>query len=333
MLESVKQWWKRLFTSAPADEGTTVAEETAQQALPLTTETTKAIGETSHDTIPLPAQGEQLATQEVRWQMLTSGTLWAGWRSDVGQVRQHNEDGLFIFIAEQESDHPLIPFGLFVLADGMGGHQAGEVASAVATRVTAGYLLDKIYLPILLGRDRSGSQASLTEVMQQAISKANTEVGIVAPGSGTTLTCAMIVGERLIIGHVGDSRAYLRRTAEPEKPITLLTRDHSLVHKLVEIGQLTEEEAAVHPQRNMLYRAVGQGDTLDVDVMSYPLRSGDQILLCSDGLWGEVAEPDIWEIVEQASTPSEACLRLTEAANMAGGNDNITVILVEFHPQ
>ncbi len=336
MFESVKQWWKRLFTSAPVDEGEIGAEEaedTAEKTMQTTTEAVEAARDALHDTIPLPVRSERLASQEERWRMLTSGALWAGWRSDVGQVRQHNEDGLFVFIAEQESDHPLIPFGLFILADGMGGHQAGEVASAVATRVTAGYLLDKIYLPILLGHDRSGGQASLTEVMQQAISTANTEVGTIAPGSGTTLTCAMIVGERLIIGHVGDSRAYLRRTSEADKPITLLTRDHSLVHKLVEIGQLTPEEAAVHPQRNMLYRAVGQGDTLDVDVMSYPLRSGDQILLCSDGLWGEVSEPDIWQIIEHASTPSEACLRLTEAANMAGGNDNITVILVEFHPQ
>jgi protein phosphatase len=142
----------------------------------------------------------------------------------------------------------------------------------------------------------------------------------------------MIIGERLIIGHVGDSRAYLRRTSEEGKPVTLLTRDHSLVHKLVEIGQLTPEEAAVHPQRNMLYRAVGQGEALDVDVMSYPLQAGDQLLLCSDGLWGEVPEETIWAIVDRATTPSDACVHLTEAANAAGGGDNITVILVEFNP-
>ncbi len=335
-MEALKAWWKRLFSSAPSepDDEEMMAEEETLTAAPHPPRVEEAEEEeTILETIPLPTQ--QTATAALRqgnWRTLSSGVFLAGWRSDVGKVRQHNEDGLFVFIAEQESDHPLMPFGLFILADGMGGHQAGEVASAVATRVVGGHLLQQAYLPILLGRDRSAGQPSLTEMMRQAIAAANAEVGLVAPGSGTTLTCAMIIGERLIIGHVGDSRAYLRHTAQEGKPRQLLTRDHSLVHKLVEIGQLTEEEAAVHPQRNMLYRAVGQGEALDVDVMSYPLQAGDQILLCSDGLWGEIPEGQIWEIVDRAITPSDACVQLTKAANEAGGDDNITVILVEFNP-
>ncbi len=330
-MERLKAWWRRLFSSAP-DEGAEIEEAAEEEGLAVRQAVEEA-DEALLETLPLPSQPDSVPPAGVEgWGLLSSGVFWAGWRSDVGKVRQHNEDGLFVFIAEQESDHPLMPFGLFVLADGMGGHQAGEVASAVATRVVGGQLLQQAYLPILLGRDRSAGQPSLTEMMRQAIAAANAEVGAVAPGSGTTLTCAMIIGERLIIGHVGDSRAYLRRTSEEGKPVTLLTRDHSLVHKLVEIGQLTEEEAAVHPQRNMLYRAVGQGEALDVDVMSYPLQAGDQLLLCSDGLWGEVPEETIWAIVDRAATPSDACVHLTEAANAAGGGDNITVILVEFNP-
>ncbi len=343
MYRALKAWWKKLFSSTPEsaeeidEEVEAVPEET-----PLIAATSdvsdvmkreeEAKEELIRQTMPLPIRGKSASAQEKERVMATSGALWVGWRSDVGKVRQHNEDGLFVFIAEQESDHALVPFGLFILADGMGGHQAGEVASAVATRTVGGYLLERVYLPMLIGREIGAGQPSLTEMMRLAISAANTEVGAAAPGSGTTLTCAMIIGDRLVIGHVGDSRAYLRRTAEEGKPVTLLTRDHSLVHKLVEIGQLTEEEASVHPQRNMLYRAVGQGEALDVDVMSYQLQSGDQLFLCSDGLWGEVPERAIWTIVDQSATPSEACLRLIQAANAAGGNDNITAILVKFHP-
>ena len=256
-----------------------------------------------------------------------SAVFSAGWITDVGKVRSHNEDGIFVFLGEQQSDNPVPPFGLFVLADGMGGHQAGEVASALASRVVAGHLMAQVYLPLLSAQERSSTQPSLTEVMEQAVALANRYVSQTLPGSGTTLTCCMVWGGRLFVGHVGDSRAYL---CSANGEVQQLTQDHSVVSKLVEIGQLTHEEAAVHPQRNMLYRAVGQGSILDVDVLTHSLRPGDQILMCSDGLWGAISDEELWQIVNRAPTLNDACMDLVAAANEAGGNDNISVILVKI---
>ncbi|MFP4344126.1 MAG: protein phosphatase 2C domain-containing protein [Anaerolineales bacterium] len=282
---------------------------------------------------PAPDLPEEIVTPEEaeeeprRPHKLVSGILGVAWMTDVGSVRDHNEDGLFILIGEQQSDAPLPPFGLFVLADGMGGHQAGEVASAIATRTVAGHLLAHVYQPLLRSADHTATQPSLTEIVSDALLEANRDVSQTVPGSGTTLTCGLVIGNRLFIGHVGDSRAYLWRAQEPVK---MLTTDHSVVTQLVEIGQLTSEEAAVHPQRNMLYRAIGQGVALEVDVSTHALQSGDLLVLCSDGLWGLLPDEKMWSIISAASTLDEACVGLVDAANAAGGNDNITVILVEM---
>jgi protein phosphatase len=145
---------------------------------------------------------------------------------------------------------------------------------------------------------------------------------------GTTLTVALVLNDQVVIGHVGDSRAYIIA----QNTVEQLTRDHSLVRRLQELGQLSPAEAAVHPQRNVLYRAVGQGDGLEVDVHSHRLSPGMKILLCSDGLWGLVSDAQIAEIVKSSSTLQAACDRLVEAANEAGGPDNITAVLVEYLP-
>ncbi|NBD35778.1 MAG: SpoIIE family protein phosphatase [Chloroflexi bacterium] len=265
--------------------------------------------------------------EEISVKSLCPGKFCAGWMTDVGRVRGHNEDAIFIFTGEQEADNAMPPFGAFILADGMGGHQGGELASALAVRESATYLMSEVYLPLLSGAEREGDQLSLTEILRGAIVKANRVVTQSLPGSGSTLTCGVVVGDRLFIGHVGDSRAYLQRDDEAPQ---LLTHDHSLVNRLLEMGQLTEEEAAVHPQRNVLYRAIGQGGTLDVDVQSYPLQERSRLLLCSDGLWGLLEEPNLWALIKNAPTPQAACQALVESANEAGGTDNISVILVEI---
>ena len=256
-----------------------------------------------------------------------SGSFFVGWRTDVGRVRGHNEDALFVFSGEQNASNAVPPFGLFIAADGMGGHQAGEVASSLAVRTTSYHLLSQVYLPMLAGLDRGADQPSLTEVMRESITQANRLVTQDLPGSGCTLTCGMILGERLFIGHVGDSRAYLLRADEPMKQ---LTNDHSLVNRLIEMGQLTEEEAAVHPQRNVLYRAIGQGGGLEVDVATYTVKPGDQLLLCTDGLWGMLEDAEIVNLIDAAASPRAACDGLVAAANAAGGNDNITVVLLQL---
>ncbi len=270
---------------------------------------------------------ETLSDVAPRASTWVSSTFGLGWITEVGKVRTHNEDGLFVFVSEQEGMEVLPPFGLFVLADGMGGHQAGEFASSLASRAVTAYLLSEVYLSLLQGEERVSTQPSLTEVMKAAINAANRSVNHQLPGSGTTLTCGMVLGTRLFIGHVGDSRAYLR---SKDGEVRHLTKDHSMVSKLVEIGQLTPKEAAVHPQRNMLYRAVGQGAALEVDVVSLSLHQHDQILLCSDGLWGLLSKEKMWHVIDTSPDPAEACQRLADAANAAGGNDNISAILIEI---
>ena len=276
-------------------------------------------------------EAEPALAVDVRRAWEASGIFSAGWCTDVGRVRNHNEDALFVLSGEQEASNATPPFGLFMLADGMGGHQSGEIASALALRVAASWLLSHVYFPLVDGTDRAADQPSLTDVVREAVAQANRVVSRDFPGSGSTLTCGMVLGDRLFVGHVGDSRAYLLRV---DQPVRQLTKDHSLVNRLMEMGQLTEDEAATHPQRNVLYRAIGQGATLEIDVSTYALEPGDRLLLCSDGLWGVVDEAEMWRLIQEAATPQQACMQLVDAANAAGGNDNITVVLVEtWHGQ
>jgi protein phosphatase len=158
------------------------------------------------------------------------------------------------------------------------------------------------------------------------LEEANLAVVDRVPGGGTTLTVILLIGNQITIGHVGDSRAY----AITRDEIRVMTRDHSLVKRLEELGQLTAEEADVHPQRNVLYRAIGQGANLEVDVLTQPAPCPGYLLLCSDGLWGVVPDPEIRKTVFAASDPQSACEELVRAANAAGGPDNITAVLIYF---
>ena len=251
--------------------------------------------------------------------------MWVGWSTDVGRQRRHNEDAVLVIEANQEGENGLPPFGLFVLADGMGGHQAGEVASALAARTAAHHIVQQVYLSALYQRDHDAEQPSLREVLVEAVNLANAAVAGAVPGGGTTLICALLLGAQAYIASVGDSRAYLVSPNGLEQ----ITRDHSLVDRLVEVGQLTAAEAAHHPQKNVLYRAVGQGGVLEVDtfVCAVPLRH--RLLVCSDGLWGMVGAEEMVRAIAAAPTPQAACDALVKAANEAGGRDNISAILVE----
>lgn len=252
--------------------------------------------------------------------------LIVGWATDVGQVRSHNEDTALVITSVLDSDETLPSFGLFALADGMGGHQAGEVASSLAARAVANYITREFYLPILVRDETDTGQPSLKEVLVDAVRTANDIVAARVPGGGTTLTCALVFGPRAYIAHVGDSRAYVvTGTGDLEQ----ISHDHSLVDRLVELGQLTRDEAAVHPQKNVLYRAVGQGGTLEVDTYVRTIAENEKLLLCSDGLWGMIDEAEIADIVATSASLQIACERLVVAANRAGGRDNITAILVD----
>jgi protein phosphatase len=207
----------------------------------------------------------------------------------------------------------------------MAGHQAGEVASALAARTVARHIVQQVYLTTLYQKERGAGEPSLKEVLVEAVNLANATVSAVVPGGGTTLICALVLGTQAYVANVGDSRAYLASAQGLEQ----ITRDHSLVDRLVEMGQLTEAEAASHPQKNVLYRAVGQGGVLDVDTFVRAVPRGHRLLLCSDGLWGMVDEEEMGHIISDAPSPQAACDELVEAANLAGGKDNISVILVE----
>jgi serine/threonine protein phosphatase PrpC len=245
----------------------------------------------------------------------------------VGRLRDHNEDCLLTLMGTFEGDEKLPSFGLFIVADGMGGHERGERASSVAARTVAYEVTQRIYLGII-NEFHTDDRAPLQDVVLEALVEANRAVGHAVGEGGTTGTVALVFNDQLILGHVGDSRAYLITNARLEQ----VTRDHSLVQRLQELGQLTPAEAAVHPQRNVLYRAIGQGEGLEVDVNMHRLTTGMKILLCSDGLWGLVNDNLMLDIILSAPDMQIACNRLVEAANQAGGPDNITALLVEYAP-
>ncbi len=244
----------------------------------------------------------------------------------VGRQRELNEDSLFSLSTTIAGNNSNPPFGLFIIADGMGGHQYGEVASNVAIRTISGYVMKKFH-STLFNLPSLPLDESLQEIAQAAVMEAQRAVLREAPGSGTTVTAALVLGQQLTISHVGDSRAYLLYN---EQRMEAVTRDHSLVRRLEELGQITSAEAAVHPQRNVLYRALGQGDTLEPDVVTTPFPVGGYLLLCSDGLWGVVPEDEIRKIVYEAPTIQRACQNLIAAANAAGGPDNISAVLAQL---
>jgi protein phosphatase len=223
-------------------------------------------------------------------------------RTDTGLQRRGNED----------SSYARAP--MFVVADGMGGAQAGEVASRIAVQTFEQGLPD----------DGSGEERLATRV-REANARIHERSRSVPEldGMGTTVTAALLEDEHVAIAHVGDSRAYLFRDGE----LTRLTRDHSLVDELVRQGKLTEAQAAEHPQRSIITRALGPEETVEVDTWSYPARGGDVLLLCSDGLTSMIAETRIAEILAATGRLDHAADQLIREANEAGGRDNITVIL------
>lgn len=227
------------------------------------------------------------------------------WRTDTGRQRRENEDSAFVQAP------------VFVVADGMGGAQAGEVASRIATETFEA------------GLPGSGSpEDRLAELVhdanQRIYDRSRAEQS--RAGMGTTLTAAYLADGHLAIAHVGDSRAYLLRGDE----LTRLTQDHSLVDELVRQGKLTEAQAAEHPQRSIITRALGPEPEVEVDTFSYPVRAGDVLLLCSDGLTSMVAEDQVAKILLSASSLEDAADNLIARANDAGGRDNITVVLCRF---
>lgn len=250
--------------------------------------------------------------------------LTFGQHTDVGQIRTNNQDAIMSLLTTSNSSDEQPEFGVFVVADGMGGHHDGEKASALTTRVITHYVSNAILMPMLIKLEQDSERPTISEIIQKAVQYANERVSNEVPDGGTTATVAAIMGDLAYIGHVGDSRAYLIANDMIEQ----LTRDHSLVQRLIELEQLTPAEAAEHPQRNVLYRAIGQSDTIEVEATSRRLMPGSRLLICSDGLWNLVPEDEIKSTVLSSPSPQSASETLVKLANDRGGPDNISVILV-----
>jgi serine/threonine protein phosphatase PrpC len=252
--------------------------------------------------------------------------LIASCGQSVGKQRELNEDSLFAMTTTMAGNSGNLPFGLYIVADGMGGHQFGEVASNAAIRSVAGHVIRKFH-PYLFNIKPEPLEESFQEIMQAAVREAQRAIQKEAPGSGTTLTAALILGQQITVAHVGDSRAYF---IHPDSRVEPITRDHSLVKRLEELGHITPEEAANYPHRNVLYRALGQGEILDPDIFTLVFPQSGYLMICSDGLWGVITEQDLTRAIHEAPNLQRACQNLVNAANAAGGPDNISVILAQL---
>jgi protein phosphatase len=249
-----------------------------------------------------------------------------GMGSSVGLQRDHNEDALFAATSKLVTESTNHPFGLYIVADGMGGHVHGEKASEVAIRAMANHVLTKL-LPPILDTPAKNLEVSEQDVMNDGILSAHQAIIEHASGGGSTLTGVLLRGEQMTIAHIGDSRAY---EIQPSGEMKLLTTDHSLVKRLEDLGQITSDEAASHPQRNVLYRALGQVESINAEVISSPVPKSGNLVICSDGLWGLVSDEEIAAMVLSTDSPQQASKNLVEAANAAGGPDNISVIVIRM---
>jgi serine/threonine protein phosphatase PrpC len=246
--------------------------------------------------------------------------------SDVGQVRQLNEDSLLTIEIGRVGRSISEPLGLYAICDGMGGHSAGDVASGLATQTLA----RKALAEMMSDGIASDTQPNWEGWLKGAIQEANQTIfgRRRASGSnmGTTCVAALVHGDEAIIGNAGDSRCYLIN----DHGILQLTSDHSLVQRLIQLKQLTPEEARTHPQRNVIYKNLGDKPTVEPDVITQPIVAGDRLLLCSDGLSNMVEDERLRQVVMLANSPQEACRQLIQEANHAGGEDNISIILVQL---
>lgn len=279
--------------------------------------------------------------------------LVAADRTDVGKLREKNEDRAYKHVESAEDGDR----GLFIVADGMGGYEAGEIASRIAIE-TISKLLESLFQPLtdqptikldsgqnqniapreaaLQNKTRKLAETPQTpaieERLRSAIQQANRDIlnyGEKQPSSrglGSTVTVVLILGDLAYVANVGDSRTYLLR----DHKLMPLTRDHSLVARLVESKQIEPDAIYTHPQRNVIYRSLGAGrKNIEVDIFSETIQPGDTFLLCSDGLWEMVRHQELANVLSEPESPQKICDKLIDMANQNGGEDNITAVVVQ----
>lgn len=237
-----------------------------------------------------------------------------GVKTDKGMIREINEDSYNII-----SGYPGIPV-TFVVADGMGGHNSGEIASSMAVDFISKHILQ---FPELLTKD------DISDSIKEIVGLANLNVYNKSLeneenyGMGTTLVIAVTLNKKLFIGHIGDSRAYLFRKGE----LCKVTTDHSYIEELIKSGSLTRQEAQNHPKKNLITRALGCSDNVETDVYIIDIMEEDKFLLCTDGLTNMLSEEEIISILKASDNPDEVCKKLIDTANEKGGEDNITAVV------
>lgn len=251
-------------------------------------------------------------SKRVQW----GDTMIRGAVSEIGKMRENNQDAFYL--AKDLS------FPLYIVADGMGGHKAGEVASTMAMNIIEkNFLNNKVDLL---------NDATIIKLIKKSIEEANTKIYLKSlenekcKGMGTTITLAYIFKNKIFIGHVGDSRAYLIR----KNKMFQVTEDHSFVNELIKTGSISREEAKTHPKRNMITRAVGTSSIIEMDLITKECEENDILILCSDGLFNMVKEDNIKEVFIEEENIQKACEILANIANINGGLDNITIVAVKF---
>ena len=276
----------------------------ASEVAPVSTPAPEPIDVSPQDDESTARVSEERIETDSTYDAGTTTQLMWGARSDVGCVRPHNEDSY------------LVQSPLFCVCDGMGGHAAGEVASSIAVETIA----------------KTAPQSADAARLAAAVEAANAAVieaalnGLGKPGMGCTATCAYIENDTLAIAHVGDSRAYLLH----EGTLIRVTRDHSYVEELVDAGEITADEARVHPNRSVITRALGSDPAMYADHFTLHIEEGDRLILCSDGLSSMIPDSDIENIATQSSTAQICVDTLVDAALAAGGHDNVTVVVVDL---
>jgi len=254
--------------------------------------------------------------------------LLVGQRSDPGQVRELDEDSMFALTMAPTYESRTGPvLGCYAVADGMGGHAGGEIASRMALQVLIERVLSTVILPELAGE--LVLEEDILTFLRQATIAANDEVYLTRQkrenDMGTTLTTVLIRDSRLFLAHVGDCRAY-RWNADG---LDQLTTDHSVVANMIAEGQIEPEELYTHPHRSIVYRCIGDKPVVEVETDMLPVAPGDRIIVCCDGLWEMVRDEGIEDVMLQEADPQVACDLLVRRANTAGGDDNISVIIVQ----
>lgn len=272
------------------------------------------------------ALAEFLSAELARIGRPQSFDLRAARRSDVGRLRELNEDSLLALELITGNNSISRSLGLYVIADGMGGHEGGEVASGLLVQAIAREAAG--LLAAVAAETAVDAGAWLDAAIQAANAAVFERAHATGVDMGTTVVAALVAGNEVTIAHVGDSRAYCVRPAT----IELLTTDHSLVESMIASNQITREEARHHPQANVIYRTIGDKLPVAVDLQHTTLGDRDHLLLCSDGLNGMVSDKVIEQLVLAADSPQAACDALVNAANEAGGEDNITVIVIRVEP-